>query len=106
MDDYILQILKANAEAKEQVQEVLESHADDIQKLQQEKKKIDQELAQLLTNETDSLQKEMDSYRESLEPVYDQDYEQRVLDLRNRFNDAKEAWYERLLESIVTNNGK
>lgn len=106
MDDYILQILRANNVAKIQVKQTLESHADDIQKLQQQKDAIDYELDQRLQEETRKLYESYEGFKSEIEPVYAQEYETRVLDLRSRFEDAKNNWYQILLEGVVNPDGK
>lgn len=105
MDDYILQILRANNVAKVQVKQTLESHADDIQKLQVKKDAIDREIEALYKKSIEEIETDFNQFQERIKPVYAQEYEQRVLDLESRFNDAKNVWYPSLLEGIKNPDG-
>lgn len=106
MDDFILQILRANNVAKVQVKQTLESHADDIQKLQEKKDAIDLEVKRIFEEEMSELEANYSAFQQRIEPVYAQEYNQRVLDLESRFNDAQQTWYQTLLEGIKNPNGK
>ena len=106
MDDYILQILKANSVAKDQVQGTLDAHADDIEAIKTTKKRIDQEMEQKFQTEVERIEAQSQSFYESLKPKYDQEYQERVLDLVDRFKSAEENWYQELLEGIVSHHGK
>ncbi len=106
MDDYILQILKANSVAKDQVKDTLDSHADGLEAIKEMKQKIDQELETYLATETESILNETDSYRASMKPKYDQEYQERVSNLVDRFNGAKSEWYSKLFERITLPDGK
>lgn len=105
MDDYILQILRANNVAKVQVKQTLESHADDIQKLQVKKDAIDREIEALYEESIREIETDFNQFQERIKPVYAQEYEKRVLDLESRFSDAKKIWYPSLLEGIKNPNG-
>jgi hypothetical protein len=106
MDDYILQILRANSVAKVQVKQTLESHADDIQKLQVKKDAIDVEVKRIFEEEMRLLESTYNSFEKRVEPVYAQEYTKRVLDLESRFSDAYSKWYQTLLEGIKKPYGK
>lgn len=106
MDDYILKILKANSVAKDQVKETLDSHEEDVKALESKKNQIDQKLAEYLAEETAKIQEEQSNFQAFIKPKYDQEYIERVNDLTNRFNDAKQEWYSGLLEGIISIDGK
>ncbi|WZU00550.1 hypothetical protein MGH68_13460 [Erysipelothrix sp. D19-032] len=65
------------------------------------KQKIDQELETYLATETESILNETDSYRASMKPKYDQEYQERVSNLVDRFNGAKSEWYSKPYERIT-----
>lgn len=106
MDDFILQILRANNVAKVQVKQTLESHADDIQKLQEKKDAIDTELQIVYEKAIAQIETEYDAFKTKVAPVYQEEYDKRVLDLDTRFKDAKTKWYQTLLEGIITPDGQ
>ena len=106
MDDYILKILKANSVAKDQVKETLDSHEEDVKALESTKQQIDQKLSAYLEEEKEKISTEKDNFEAFIKPRYDQEYKERVNDLTNRFNDAKSVWYSKLLEGIISLDGK
>lgn len=106
MDDFILQILRANNVAKVQVKQTLESHADDIQKLQAKKDAIDTELNEVFEKGIAQIEAEYSDFNAKVAPVYQEEYDKRVLDLDTRFKDAKTKWYQTLLEGITNPDGQ
>lgn len=106
MDDYILRILKANAEAKSEIETCVLSHADEEEKLKVTKKEIDQEIAKRLVEKTEAMQTASTVFINELQPKYDQQYEERVKDLMKRFASASEEWYQTLFERITTIDGQ
>lgn len=106
MDDYILQILKANSVAKDQVQDTLDAHADDIEEIKNTKQRIDQEVQAHLETETKRIEAKSQSFYEALKPKYDQEYQERVQDLVDRFKSAESKWYQELLEGIIIPHGE
>ena len=106
MDDYILRILKVNAEAKSDIETCVVSHADEEEKLKATKKEIDQEIAQRLIEKTAATEAASVAFMNELQPKYDQQYEERVEDLMKRFASASEEWYQTLFERITTIDGQ
>lgn len=106
MDDYILQILRANQSAKNQVKETLASHADDIQKLQEKKAEIDVEMERLFEQEKEALNQDFVMFKEDINPKIENETHKRIIDLETRFEASKAKWFQTLLESITNPHGK
>ena len=105
MDRYILQVLKANRSAIEEINDTKELHAENIRKLAGLKEKVNLEMEDSLQKGKLEIDQELEVYKQKLQPFYDQEYEKRVQDLDDRFIDAKKEWVDRLLRGIVIHNG-
>ncbi len=106
MDRYILEVLKANRSAVEEVNDTKELNAKTIQRLQELKEEVDNELKETFKQSKIDIDQELEAYKQKLQPFYDQEYEERVQDLDGRFIDAKKEWVDRLMDGIVIHNGQ
>lgn len=106
MDDYILQILRANQTAKNQVKETLASHADDIQKLQEKKAEIDVEMERLFEQSKQALEQDLVMAKEDIHSKIEDETQNKLIDLETRFEASKAKWFQILLEGITDPHGK